>query len=224
MSGKTLNMNHELLTYLLNSGGRESKLLHSLRMETVSDERLQAHSNMQIAPEQGQFLSLLVKLCGTRKALEIGTFTGYSSICIASAMPMDGHLICCDINEEWTSLARRYWCLAGLAEKVDLRIAPALETMHKLLEEGHSRTFDFVFIDADKTSYDAYFEASLRLLRAGGLIAIDNVLWNGKVIDATVSDPDTLAIRRLNQKLQQDKRIDYAMIPVADGLSLCLKR
>ncbi|OZG71017.1 SAM-dependent methyltransferase [Hahella sp. CCB-MM4] len=220
MSNKTLNMSADLLNYLVDTTSRESKLLHALRVETAEDE----YAKMQIAPEQGQFLSLLVKLCGARKAIEVGTFTGYSSICIADALPKDGQLVCCDVSEEWTSIARRYWCLAGLSERIDLRLAPALETLQTLLDQGHARTFDFAFIDADKENYDSYYEACLRLLRPGGLIAIDNVLWGGRVADHTVQDVDTRAIRALNKKLQGDKRVEYAMVPIADGVSLAVKR
>ncbi|WP_020408595.1 O-methyltransferase [Hahella ganghwensis] len=220
MSGKTLNMTSALLNYLVDTSSREDKLLHALRIETAEDE----YANMQIAPEQGQFLNLLVKLIGARKAIEVGTFTGYSSICIANALPSDGRLICCDVSDEWTSIARRYWCLAGLSERIDLKLAPALETLQGLLDQGQARTFDFAFIDADKENYDGYYEACLRLLRPGGLIAVDNVLWGGKVADPTVQDVDTRAIRALNKKMQSDKRIDYAMVPIADGVSLAVKR
>ncbi|AZZ93235.1 O-methyltransferase [Hahella sp. KA22] len=220
MSKQTLNMNDSLYQYLQVTGVRESKVLHALRDETNRHEM----ARMQIAPEQGQFLTLLTKLTGARKAIEVGTFTGYSSICIAEGLPKDGKLICCDVSEEWTSIARRYWCLAGLTDRIDLRLAPAMETLNKLLDEGHARTFDFAFIDADKTNYDNYYEACLRLLRPGGLIAVDNVLWDGKVADPTERDDDTCAIRALNEKLMRDKRIDYSMVPIADGVSLARKK
>ncbi|WP_431686114.1 O-methyltransferase [Hahella sp. NBU794] len=220
MSKQTLNMNDSLYQYLQVTGVRESKVLHALRDETNRHEM----ARMQIAPEQGQFLTLLTKLTGARKAIEVGTFTGYSSICIAEGLPKDGKLICCDVSEEWTSIARRYWCLAGLTDRIDLRLAPAMETLNKLLDEGHARTFDFAFIDADKTNYDSYYEACLRLLRPGGLIAVDNVLWDGKVADPRERDDDTCAIRALNEKLMRDKRIDYSMVPIADGVSLARKK
>ncbi|MDG9668111.1 O-methyltransferase [Hahella sp. CR1] len=220
MSKQTLNMNDSLYQYLQVTGVRESKVLHALRDETNRHEM----ARMQIAPEQGQFLTLLTKLTGARKAIEVGTFTGYSSICIAEGLPKDGKLICCDVSEEWTSIARRYWCLAGLTDRIDLRLAPAMETLNKLLGEGHARTFDFAFIDADKTNYDNYYEACLRLLRPGGLIAVDNVLWDGKVADPRERDDDTCAIRALNEKLMRDKRIDYSMVPIADGVSLARKK
>ncbi|ABC31054.1 predicted O-methyltransferase [Hahella chejuensis KCTC 2396] len=220
MSKQTLNMNDSLYQYLQVTGVRESKVLHALRDETNRHEM----ARMQIAPEQGQFLTLLTKLTGSRKAIEVGTFTGYSAICIAEGLPKDGKLICCDVSEEWTSIARRYWCLAGLTDRIDLRLAPAMETLNKLLDEGHARTFDFAFIDADKTNYDNYYEACLRLLRPGGLIAVDNVLWDGRVADPTEQDDDTCAIRALNEKLMRDKRIDYSMVPIADGVSLARKK
>jgi len=224
MSTKTLNMSEDLLAYLMANGVRENEILQALRQETLSQPAFQASAHMQIAPEQGQLMGMLVQLCGVRRALEIGTYTGYSSICIAGAMPPEGRLLCCDVNEEWGGVAQRYWSLAQLTKKIDLRIAPAIETLQGLLEVGEANSFDFVFIDADKTSYDAYYEASLELLRPGGLIAIDNVLWHGKVIDPLENDEDTVAIRQLNSKLQADQRIDYVMVPVADGLSLCRKR
>ncbi|WLQ17201.1 O-methyltransferase [Hahella aquimaris] len=220
MSKQTLNMNDSLYQYLQVTGVRENKVLHALRDETNRHEM----ARMQIAPEQGQFLTLLTKLTGARKAIEVGTFTGYSAICIAEGLPKDGKLICCDVSEEWTSIARRYWCLAGLTDRIDLRLAPAMETLNKLLDEGHARTFDFAFIDADKTNYDNYYEACLRLMRPGGLIAIDNVLWDGKVADPTERSDDTCAIRALNEKLMRDKRIDYSMVPIADGVSLARKK
>lgn len=224
MSNKTLNLNNELLQYLLDTGVRESSVLQALRTETLTDPRFADNAQMQIAPEQGQLISLLVKLTGASRALEIGTFTGYSSICIASALPQQGRLVCCDLSEEWCAVAQKYWHLAGLAEKITLHIAPALATLQQLLSAGDSDFFDFIFIDADKTSYDSYYEASLKLLRPGGLVVIDNVLWKGRVIDPQVNDADTLAIRRFNLKLHEDQRVDYVMVPVADGLSLCLKR
>ncbi len=224
MSNQTLNLDTDLAKYLVEVGGRESKLLHGLRTETHADERIRDQANMQIAPEQGQFLHLLVRLIGAQRALEVGTFTGYSSICIAEALGDDGILVCCDINEEFTSIARRYWCLAGLSERVDLRIAPALDTMNLLLESGQKSSFDFIFLDADKANYDRYYELSLQLIRQGGLIAIDNVFWDGRVLDEQATDADTMAIKALNAKLKEDPRIDYCMVPIADGVSLCRKR
>lgn len=179
---------------------------------------------MQIAPEQGQFMALLVQLIGAKKALEVGVFTGYSSLAVALALPLDGELIACDVSAEFTAIARRYWEKAGVAAKITLHLAPAIQTLDRLLAEGQANTFDFAFIDADKENYDGYFERSLQLVRSGGLIAIDNVLWDGKVIDSHVCDSDTLAIRALNLKLGVDNRIDLSLLPVSDGLTLARKR
>jgi predicted O-methyltransferase YrrM len=179
---------------------------------------------MQIAPEQGQFMALLVQLLGATKTLEIGVFTGYSSLAVALALPPQGKIVACDINEDYTAMARSYWQRAGVADKIDLRIAPALETLDRLLESGEAGTFDFAFIDADKQNYDNYYERALQLLRVGGLIAIDNVLWGGKVADPTVDDANTEAIRALNAKLVQDERVSLSVVPIADGLTLALKR
>jgi caffeoyl-CoA O-methyltransferase len=179
---------------------------------------------MQIAPEQGQFMALLVELLGVRKALEIGTFTGYSALVVALAMPVDGRLIACDVSEEWTAIGRRYWEEAGVADKIDLRLGPALATLDELLAAGAEESFDFAFIDADKTGYDDYYERSLRLLRPGGLIAIDNVLWNGNLYDLSIDDPDTVAIRALNEKLHTDERVSLSLVPIGEGLTLARKR
>ena len=220
MSNRTRSLSIPLHNYLLNSSLREPPVFTRCRLETSELPM----SNMQIAPEQGQFLHLLARLIGARKAIEIGTFTGYSSLWIASALPARGCLIACDINQAWTSQARHYWEDAGVMDRIDLRLGPARETLDDLLETEKRCDFDLIFIDADKESYDAYYERALRLLRPGGLIAIDNVLWDGKVIDPTADDPDTNAIRALNEKLHHDERIDYSMIPLADGLALCRKR
>jgi len=175
---------------------------------------------MQIAIEQGALLSMLVKLIGARNVLEVGTFTGYSSTAMALALPPDGRIVCCDVSEEFTSVARRYWAHAGVADRVDLRLAPALETLDGLLATGGTGTFDLAFIDADKTNYAGYVERCAGLVRTGGLIAIDNVLWSGRVIDAADTDEDTQAIRNLNAALATDERFDIAMVPIADGLTL----
>jgi O-methyltransferase len=174
---------------------------------------------MQITPEQGQFMQLLVRMLGARRCIEIGTFTGYSSLAVALALPPGGKIICCDLSEEWTSMARRYWKKAGVEKKIDLRIGPALETLRTL--KGR---FDFAFIDADKTGYARYFEHCLRLLRKGGLIAIDNTLWGGSVIDTRNRSADTRAIRAFNRKLHRDRRVDLSLVPIGDGLTLALKR
>jgi caffeoyl-CoA O-methyltransferase len=178
---------------------------------------------MQIAPEQGQFMALLVRLTQAKKALEIGVFTGYSSLSIALALPPDGTLTACDVSEEYTAIARRYWQQAGVNDKISLHIAPALDTLEQLLATGQAETFDFVFIDADKQNYLNYYESSLQLVRRGGLIVIDNVLWDGAVADPQNQEPTTLAIRQLNQKLRDDTRIDLSLVPIADGLTLALK-
>jgi caffeoyl-CoA O-methyltransferase len=181
-------------------------------------------AGMQISPEQGQFMALLAELIGARRAIEVGTFTGYSALCVAQALPADGKLIACDISEEFTSVARRYWAKSGIADRIELRLAPALDTLKSLLAGGGAGSFDFAFIDADKTQYDAYYEAILKLLRPGGLATIDNVLWSGAVADGRKRDADTVALRALNEKLKTDKRITLSMLPIGDGLTLARKR
>lgn len=219
MPKKTLGLDNQLYNYLLSVGVREPEILQQLRQETNSHPS----ATMQIAPEQGQFMALLVQLLGAKKTLEIGVFTGYSSLCVALALPADGKIIACDVSEEYTGVARRYWQKAGVSDKIDLRIAPALETLdHLLLEQAE--TFDFAFIDADKENYDGYYERSLQLIRPGGLIAIDNVLWGGRVADPQFQNPSTAAIRALNQKLHSDQRVSLSLVPIADGLTLALKR
>jgi caffeoyl-CoA O-methyltransferase len=179
---------------------------------------------MQIAAEEGAFLALLAELTGARRCIEVGTFTGYSSTAVALALPEDGHLVCCDVSEEWTSVARRYWEEAGVADKIDLRIAPAVETLDRLLADGEESTYDFAFIDADKAGYDSYYERLLRLVRPGGLIAIDNTLWAGHVLDEDSDDEDTRAIQALNAKLATDERVSLCLLPVADGVTLARRR
>lgn len=220
MSKQTLGLNNQLYDYLLSASLRETGILHRLREETANH----SYAMMQISPEQGQFMTLLVQLIGAKKTLEVGVFTGYSSLCVALALPSDGKIIACDVSEEYTAIARRYWQEAGVAEKIDLKLAPALQTLDDLLAAGEAGTFDFAFIDADKENYDAYYERSLQLVRAGGLIAIDNVLWGGRVADPQVEDNSTQAIRKLNEKLHQDERITLSLVPIADGLTLALKR
>lgn len=216
---KTIVLGDELYGYLTANSLREPEILKRLRDDTASHPQ----AGMQIAPEQGQFMALLVRLMGVSKALEIGVFTGYSALAIALAMPPQGRITACDISEEWTSVARRYWLEAGVSDRIDLRLGPALETLDGLLKEGRSATYDFAFIDADKENYDAYYERSLTLLRPGGLMVIDNVLWGGRVADQSVADVDTVAIRALNRKIHQDPRVAMSLIPVADGLTLALK-
>ena len=213
-------MTPALQEYLLQVSLREPELLGRLREETASHR----WSGMQIAPEQGQFMALLVKLMGARRCLEVGVYTGYSSLAVALALPADGRLLACDLNEEWTRVARRYWEEAGVAGRVELRLGPALETLDQLLREGDAGCFDFAFVDADKREYQAYYERVLQLLRSGGLVAIDNVLWGGSVVDAKDDSEDTRAIRQFNAALAEDQRVDLSLIPIADGLTLARKR
>jgi len=179
---------------------------------------------MQIAPEQGQFMAMLIKLMGAERAIEVGVYTGYSALAVAEALPDDGLLMACDINADTTAIAQRYWQQGGVAHKIDLRLAPAAQTLQALLDEGQAGSFDFAFIDADKTGYRDYYELCLALLRPGGLIVVDNVLWSGAVLDAQTDDHDTRAIQRFNAQLRDDQRIDLSLLPVADGLSLIRKR
>lgn len=220
MSNKTLGLEPALYDYLLSVSLREPEILKQLREETADHPWVR----MQIAPEQGQFMSLLVELIGATKALEIGVFTGYSSLSVALALPTDGQLIACDINQDFTAIACRYWVLAGVADKIDLHLAPALETLDALLESGQAGTFDFVFIDADKTNYGAYYEQSLQLLRVGGLMLVDNVLWGGSVLNTYTEDADTLAIQMFNKNVFQDQRVSISLVPIGDGLTLIRKK
>src|SRR3954465_3571246 len=213
-------LTEETYQYLLSASSRESDVLRRLREETAA----RPNSQMQISPDQGQLMAFLVQTLRAKKTLEVGVFTGYSSLVVASALPADGRVIACDVSEEWTSVARRYWKEAGVANKIELRLAPATDTLNSLLAAGQAGTFDFAFIDADKSNYDAYYELSLKLLRAGGLIAIDNVLWSGRVADPKNQEHDTVAIRALNAKLHRDQRVTLSMVPIADGLTLALKR
>jgi caffeoyl-CoA O-methyltransferase len=219
MSNSTLFLNERVYEYLLSISLREDDLLRQLREETAREKS----SNMQIAAEQGQFMALLVKLIAANKALEIGTYTGYSSLCIAKAMSQQGQLICCDTSAQWTAIAQRYWDQAELAHKIDLRLAPALDTLDGLLAEGHEGEFDFAFIDADKQNYLNYYERCLQLLRPGGIVAVDNTLWNGAVADPDNRESDTLAIRDFNHRLHKDDRVDLSLVPIGDGLSLVRK-
>lgn len=220
MSKKTLGLNNQLYDYLLSVSLREPDILRQLRQETTRHSL----AVMQIAPDQGQFMALLVQLLGATKTLEIGVFTGYSTLCVALALPPTGKIVACDVSEEYTRVARRYWQKAGVADKIDLRLAPALETLDQLLTDGQAETFDFAFIDADKVNYEGYYERSLQLIRPGGLIAIDNVLWFGRVTDPQDQDKSTLAIRAFNEKLHHDERVSLSLVPIADGLTLALKR
>jgi predicted O-methyltransferase YrrM len=199
---------------------RENEILRRLREETSS----LPNSVMQISPDEGQFMALLVKLIGAKKTLEVGVFTGYSSLTVAQALPEDGILVACDINKEYTEVARRYWKEAKVDHKIDLRIAPAIETLEHLISNGESGSFDFAFLDADKDNYVKYYELALKLIRTGGLIAIDNVLWSGKVTDPLVTDLDTETIRKLNAFIKNDDRVDISLIAIGDGLTLCRKK
>ncbi len=220
MSNRTIGLSDRLYDYLIGVSLRESPLLRRLREETAR----MPMAVMQIAPEQGQFMALLVELLGARRALEIGTFTGYSALAVASALSPGGRLVACDVSEEYTAVARRYWVEAGVADRIDLRLAPALDTLDALIAAGAAGSIDFAFIDADKQNYDAYYERVLTLLRPGGLVAIDNVLWNGAVADPAKSDPDTQAIRALNAKMKRDDRVSLSLVPIGDGLTLARRR
>lgn len=217
---QTMYLTEDLYNYMLSHSLRESEVARRLRRETSKHER----ASMQISPDQAQFMAFLVKLINARRTLEIGVFTGYSALVVALALPADGEIVACDVSEEWTSTARRYWREAGVNHKITLRLAPALETLTDLIDSGQEETFDFAFIDADKENYEPYYEYCLRLVRRGGLIAVDNVFWDGNVIDDSIRDEETQAIRRLNQALHQDSRVDISLIPLGDGLSLLRKK
>lgn len=202
------------------SHSREDAVATRLREETAKLPQ----AGMQIGPDQAAFLALLVRSINAKRCLEVGTFTGMSALAVATALPQDGRLVCCDISTEWTTIARRYWAEAGVAERIDLRLAPALDTLRELLAHGGREQYDFAFIDADKSGYDAYYEACLPLLRAGGLIALDNMLWSGRVADPDRHDADTDAIRALNAKVHADARVDAALLTLGDGVMLVRKR
>jgi predicted O-methyltransferase YrrM len=220
MSNRSITLTDELYDYLLAVSLREPPLLRRLREETAADSA----ARMQISPEQGQFMALLLKLIGARRCVEVGVFTGYSSLCTALALPDDGHIVACDVSEKWTSIARRYWREAGVERKVDLRLAPALQTLDALLAAGEAGRFDFAFVDADKENYAGYYERVLELLRPNGLLMFDNTLWSGRVADAKHTDVDTVALRALNEQLHRDERIDVSLTPIGDGLTLVRKR
>jgi len=220
MSTRTTSMDDRLYDYLLTVSVREPSVLADLRAETA---RL-PNAGMQISPEQGQLMRLLVELIGARRCIEIGVFTGYSSTCVALALPDDGRIVACDVSEEYTNVARRYWRLAGVEQRIALRLGPALATLDELLASGQAASFDFAFIDADKENYLAYYERSLELLRSGGLLAVDNVLWEGSVADPSDQRPSTLAIRALNAHVARDERVSSSLVPIGDGLFLIRKR
>jgi predicted O-methyltransferase YrrM len=216
MSTRTLNLTDDLVDYVQRWGVREHPVLAALRQKTAP----MPEHNMQIGPDQGAFMALLVRLIGARRIIEIGTFTGYSSTAMALALPPDGRLLCCDVSREWTDIARRAWTDAGVADKVELRLAPATETLPTLADDA----FDMAFIDADKTGYDAYYEGCLRVVRSGGLIVIDNVLQGGRVVAPEAGDENVRAIHALNRKIAEDERVYHVLLPLADGLTLALVR
>ena len=222
MSRRSIGLDDAVQNYLLTATLREPEVARELREETA---RLD-NADMQISPEQGQFMTLLCELLGARRALEVGTFTGYSAMCVARALPPDGKLICCDKSEEWTSIARRYWAQAGLADRIELRLGPGQETLNALLAEGQAGKFDFAFIDADKEGYDQYYESCLKLVRCGGLLGFDNALSNGRVVSPEHADRASAKhIDALNRKIQQDERVSMlSLVPIGDGLLLARKR
>ena len=219
MTARTLKLDDALYGYLLDVSLRETPLLKRLRDETQALPM----ARWQVAAEQGQFLALLVKLTGARRLLEVGTVTGYSALCMASALPEGGSLLCCDIPGDYNATALRYWREAGLAERIELRLAPALETLAQLEQQGQGGQFDLMFIDADKANYPAYLESALRLLRTGGLAIFDNTLWSGRVLEVNTQSADTRAIQALNRALKDDARVDLSLLPLGDGLTLCRK-
>ncbi len=219
MSNRTLSLDDRTYEYLLSVSVDETELLRELREETAGNK----FSVMQISPEQGQFMALLVKLTGAKRVLEIGTFTGYSSICIAKALPDDGELICCDDSDEWTAMARKYWEKASLQDKIKLHLQAASITLQELLDDSAAGSFDFIFVDADKQNYPLYYEQSLKLLRRGGLLAVDNTLWSGSVADPVNMKPGTRAIRRFNEMVKNDNRVTKSLVPIGDGLTLIVK-
>jgi predicted O-methyltransferase YrrM len=220
MSSRTISLDDPLYEYLLAHSVRDDDILRRLREETAG----MTSARMQISPEQGQLMGFLINLIGARTALEVGVFTGYSSLCVARALPADGRLVACDVSEEWTSIARRYWEDAGVADRIELHLGPATETLDGLIADGAGGTFDFAFIDADKVSYVDYYERTLTLLRPGGLVGVDNVLWQGRVVEAAYDDEDTRAIRTFNELAHADERVDICMLPIGDGLTLLRKR
>ncbi len=221
MSNQSIGLSDPLYQYLLANSVREPEILARLRSETAAHPL----ANMQISPEQGQLMGLLVQLIGAKKCLEIGVFTGYSSLVVALNLPDDGQIVACDVSDEFTSIARRYWQEAGISNKISLHIAPALETLDRLIANGESGTFDFAFIDADKNNYGAYYDRCFQLVRQGGLILVDNVLWYGRVADPAMdSDKRTQAIKQINQQIYHDDRVQISLIPIGDGLTIARKR
>jgi predicted O-methyltransferase YrrM len=220
MSNRTIVMTDEIYDYLLEVSLREPRVLRELRDATASHPMVV----MQISPEQGQFMAMLARLCGARRCIEVGVFTGYSSLAVAMALPDDGEIVACDISDEYTKIALEFWERAGVKNKISLRLAPAVETLDKLITDGGAGQYDFAFIDADKVNYHAYYERLLQLVRPGGLVAVDNTLWSGDLADPGVDDENTVALRVFNRRLHEDERIDLSMIPIGDGLTLARKR
>lgn len=220
MANATQNLSPELYDYLKAVSLREPAVLRELRETTYQLDK----AIMQISPEQGQFMRLLAQLIGAKNCIEVGVFTGYSTLSVALGLPDDGEIIACDVSEEWTAIARKYWEKAGQAHKIKLHLAPAQKTLQQLLDAGRANDFDFAFIDADKVNYDIYYELCLKLVRPGGLIVIDNVLWEGKVLDPNIVDPDTNSFQALNKKLLTDERVDISMLPMSDGVTLARKK
>jgi predicted O-methyltransferase YrrM len=220
MSKGTIGLDARLNDYLVRHQAPEHPVLAEIRKATVEV----GNSGLQIAEEQGRLLAFLARLIGTRHALEVGTFTGYSALAVALVLPPEGKLVACDLNKEWTDVARRHWKKAGVADRIDLRLGRAADTLAALEAEGPAGRFDFAFIDADKTGYDGYYESALRLVRPGGLIVFDNMLWGGAVADPRVRDADTRAVRALNKKIAADERVDRVLVPVGDGMMVVRKR
>jgi len=220
MSARTLTLTDTIERYILDHGLREPEVLVRLHKATMA----LPDARMQIGPDQGQMMALLVKLMNAKRCIEVGVFTGYSSLAVALALPDDGKLLACDVSEEWTSIARRFWREAGVDHKIELKLQPAAETLQARIAAGESGTYDFAFVDADKGSYATYYDLVLTLLRTGGLIAIDNTLWSGKVADAGARDETTKTIRAFNEKVHRDERVDVVMLPIGDGLTLARKR
>jgi caffeoyl-CoA O-methyltransferase len=220
MTNRSISLTDSLYGYLLSVSLREPDVLRRLRDETAA----LPNARMQIAPEQGQFMALLVRLMGARRCLEVGVFTGYSSLAVALALPDDGRIVACDVSEDWTAVARRHWSAAGVAHKINLRLAPALDTLEGLLADGEAGSFDFAFLDADKENYLRYYELAFELVRPGGLIVADNTLWSGRVADPANDEASTVALRRFNEQLHRDVRVDLSLVPIGDGLTLARKR
>ena len=220
MTDRRLQITDEIHRYLVDHSVREPDVLARRRAATASLPQ----AGMQIGPEQGQLMALLAKLVGAKRCIEVGVFTGYSSLAVALALPEDGRILACDVSEQWTAIARRFWREAGVEHKIELKLQPAVRTLEELLAAGEAGRYDFAFVDADKPAYDSYYELLLKLLRPGGLMALDNTLWSGAVLDPNEREPNTVALRALNDKLHRDERIDLSLLPVGDGLTLARKR